>query len=162
MVPKAFAPALAGSAVKLGLSGVRLSCAGAAVNTPCALLFYELDEPGFYCNFGNALGGAAVTGPFAATLSPYAVNETELHAAHLSPCATECDRSPDVLPVLTCPLPDDLAAVLPHGEGNLSLAVTFYAPASSAAKSSGRGQVRTGSTSGLRSHSVAHGDRCAA
>ena len=129
--PKRFAPLYPGSTVQVRLQDVRLSCAGAAANQPCALAFDSIDEPAWWCNWNSSyVPNGVATGPMSASISTlHEINTTDLHAAHTG-CAKECDLRPaNVLPVLACPVPDVVSAgLLPSGFGDIFLHVTYYMP----------------------------------
>ena len=142
MAPKSFYGIPSNGAVRLRLSGVPLSCANVAENAPCALAYDELDLPAFYCAWANSAANEVV-GPVAATVSFHAsVNSSQrttmlarLHGAHMSPCATGCERSPAFMTaVLACPLPVAISDFVSGsgGAGTLTLSVSYNAAPSSA------------------------------
>ena len=128
-----------GAKVLLRLEDVKLSCAGARLTQPCVLPFDELDEPNFYCLW-NTSAATQIVGPVSATLSTLentSTLEKELHTLATTSCSMgedSCDdRTANILTTLACPLPTyaGLSLLLPSGSDDLSLYVSFRAPANS-------------------------------
>ena len=129
-----------GAKVLLRLKDVKLSCAGALLNQPCVLPFDELDEPSFFC-FWNTSAATQVVGPVSATLSTRSnpITADELHELATTGCSVDaredgCDnRTAKILTTLACPLPTyaGLSLLLPSGSDDLSLYVSYRAPANS-------------------------------
>ena len=130
-----------GAKVLLRLEDVKLSCAGARLTQPCVLPFDELDEPNFYCLW-NTSAATQIVGPVSATLSTLQnpITAPEIHALATTGCSLDapedsCDnRTANILTTLACPLPTyaGLTLLLPSGPDDLSLYVSFRAPANSA------------------------------
>ena len=128
-----------GAKVSLRLEDVKLSCAGTRLYQPCVLPFDELDEPSFFCLW-NTSAATQIVGPVSATLSTLentSTLEKELHTLATTSCSMgedSCDdRTANILTTLACPLPTyaGLSLLLPSGSDDLSLYVSFRAPANS-------------------------------
>jgi len=145
MVPEGPLAYFEDSVVKLRLKDVPLSCVGVPRLQPCVLPFDDLDQPSLWC-YWNTSSSASVVGPVAAHLSMRnsskgMLSDDQLHELFSSGCAhppVACDgasTSPtaNIVASLVCPLPpvSEIGALLPSGEGVLSLYVSHFRDASS-------------------------------